>query len=166
MRLIPLIAFLPCAGLILSCSGSSGGGGSSSSLAKAMCDRAVECDDMPTNQTAPCIEGTSLMLDPMAAIINADAAQCFSNASCDEINQLGQEIMVECAGVDPGSGECVGATTLKICNTAGICAEVDCKKVCTKASPRATAGCGPSDFDEDTPISTCSCSENASISPP
>jgi hypothetical protein len=106
------------------------------------------------------------MLDPLASIISADAAQCIADASCDELEKMGDAKITECTGVDPNTGECVELTTLKLCNAAGICAEVDCKAVCQKASLKATASCGPSEFGDNPDMSTCICSESARIRPP
>jgi hypothetical protein len=97
------------------------------------------------------------MLDPLASLLSPGATQCIATASCDELDEPEQAKLTECAGVDPNSGECVGATSLEICNSSGKCAQVDCKEICAKVGPEAVASCKLSEFD-DKP--TCRCTMN------
>jgi hypothetical protein len=126
--------------------GGTGGGGPSSKLAEAICQRSSECQggsDLTLNQ---CISAISVFLDPLVSIIKSGAADCVANASCEDLEKNNEEIMTVCTGVNPDNGTCVGPTTLKVCNSSGACANVDCKKLCSAVDSESEGTCEVSEF--------------------
>jgi hypothetical protein len=134
--------------------GDTGSGGASvSELAKTICERGAECDADWRLEFGECVLSVSVFFEQVQSLVSAGAEQCIADLLCKEVPVAGK--MDECIGFDSQGGDCVGPLTLEFCNSAGECADVDCKKLCAAVWDDAVAECQSSESSE---IDTCSCS--------